>query len=336
MLENYWHIACLLKDIRKKPKAITLFSKHIVVFLDDTGTPCAIEDRCAHRNMPLHCGKVIHGELQCPYHGWRYNSQGEVTHIPTAIKDSIKHKAKIPTYPCLEQDGYIWVCMSGQPTEKKPPLFKSLKQAGWTSFRMQTQFNSTVENCLENFLDVPHAAFIHKFWFRASDKKIVRAVVNELDDGAFAEYFSESRKNSLVFGFLSNRKTSLKHTDRFIAPSMSKVDYRFSDNRHYIISSFCSPQTDTITNVFTVITFKYGIFSPLIRCIFEPISRIIIKQDVKALAKQQANIDKFGEEKFTWIPQDILRPSIIRWRNSIKQGKTYKPSTEAKEIDLHI
>lgn len=339
MLKDYWHIACLAKDIKKKPAAVTLFSKHIVVFRDYTGKPSAIEDRCAHRNMPLHCGKVIQGELQCPYHGWRYNSQGDVISIPTSAaptKNSKKPTISIPSYLCYEQDGYIWLCMSEKPAQETPPRFEYINNKAWTSFRMQTQFKASVENCLENFLDVPHAAFVHKFWFRASNPKIVSAEVSELPDGAIAEYFSESRKKSVVFGFLSDSTTSLKHTDRFIAPSMSKVDYRFSDNRHYIISSFCSPQTEDISNVFTVITFRYGRFSRLIRCLFEPISRIIIKQDVKALAKQQQNIDKFGGENFTWIQQDLLRPAIVRWRSSMKKGQSYQYNKEVKKIDLHI
>ena len=336
MLENYWHIACLKKHVKRKPKKATLFSKHLVVFLNDVGEPCILEDRCAHRNMPLHCGKVIQGQLQCPYHGWKYNAKGDITSIPATIDDKKNIKASIPSYLCLEQDGYIWVCLSGKPAQKKPPKFEFLNHSGWTTFRMQTQFNATVENCLENFLDVPHAAFVHKFWFRAPDPKTVRAVVTELPDGAVAEYFSESRKKSIVFGFLSNAKTALKHTDRFIAPSMSKVDYKFSDNRHYIITSFCSQQNDNITNVFTVITFKYGVFSPFIRCLFEPISRLIIKQDVKALAKQQDNIDRFDKEQFTWIPQDLLRPAISRWRNNIKDNKTNEPNKKVKKIDLHI
>lgn len=336
MLENYWHIACLKKQVKRKPKAVTLFSKHIVVFLNDVGDPCALEDRCAHRNMPLHCGKVVKGELQCPYHGWQYDRQGNIKSIPAATDDNRNIKASIPSYLCMEQDGYIWVCLSGTPAQQNPPKFEFINHSGWTTFRMQTQFNATVENCLENFLDVPHAAFVHKFWFRAPDPKTVRAVVTELPDGAVAEYFSESRKKSIVFGFLSNAKTALKHTDRFIAPSMSKVDYKFSDNRHYIISSFCSQQNDNITNVFTVITFKYGVFSPFIRCLFEPISRLIIKQDVKALAKQQDNIDRFDKEQFTWIPQDLLRPAISRWRNNIKDNKSNEPNNKVKKIDLHI
>ena len=228
MLEDYWHIACLAKHAKRKPKSVILFSKHIVVFLNECGEPCALEDRCAHRNMPLHCGKIIQGELQCPYHGWQYDGKGDVTKIPATTEDSKSINASITSYLCMEQDGYIWVCLSGTPAQQNPPKFEFLNQSGWTTFRMQTQFNTTVENCLENFLDVPHAAFVHKFWFRAPDPKTVRAVVTELPDGAVAEYFSESRQKSIVFGFLSNAKTNLKHTDRFIVPSMSKVDYQFS------------------------------------------------------------------------------------------------------------
>jgi len=336
MLTDYWHIACSAKDINKKPKAVTLFSKHIAVFRDEAGQASAIEDRCAHRNMPLHCGKVIKGELECPYHGWRYNGQGGAISIPTTPSNTDCPEIAVESYLCYEQDGYVWVCMSNKPAQKEPPRFEFINDKAWTTFRMQTKFKATVENCLENFLDVPHAAFVHKFWFRATNPKLVHAEVAELPDGAIAEYFSESREKSLVFGFLSNSKTSLKHTDRYIAPSMSKVDYHFTDNRHYVISSFCSPQTDTSSNVFTVISFKYGRFSTLIRCLFEPVSRIIIRQDVKTLEKQQANINKFGGEQFSWIKQDLLRPSIVRWRKCMSEGRAYEYKKQVKKIDLHI
>lgn len=341
MLEDHWHIACSSKSIKTTPLAVTLFSKPMALFRDQRGLVRAVEDRCAHRNMPLHRGRIVAGQIECPYHGWCYDGDGQLKQAPACASQAGEHsQIRIPAYPCIEKQGYVWVCASGKPRHVSPPSFPYLEEKGWTTFRMQTRFQASVENCLENFLDLPHATFVHRFWFRSPNKKELKATVTELNDGAVAEYFEEPRNHSLVFKLLSSSAASLKHTDRFIAPSMSRVDYRFSDNKHYVISSFCSPVSEREINVFTVITFKYRGIGGLVRLVFEPLSRIIIKQDVKTLKAQQENIDRFGGEQFIYIPQDLLRPSIRRWREAIRRNSqvdkiaTDKP--QKKEVRLSV
>jgi phenylpropionate dioxygenase-like ring-hydroxylating dioxygenase large terminal subunit len=338
MLEDYWHIACASKSLKRKPKALTVFSKDIAICRNDQGQPFAVEDRCAHRNLPLHCGKLVNGQLQCPYHGWTYNSKGQASNIPAIPEQQkvISSKIKITAYPCYEVNGYIWICISQNPVHKSPPVFPFINKPGWTTFRMQTRFDATVENCLENFLDIPHATFVHRLWFRSPHSETIKADIKELSDGAVAEYIKEPRKKSLVFRLLSKSKTLLEHTDRFIAPAMSRVDYKFSDKRHYIISSFCTPINKDETEVFTVITFKYKYIGLLIRCVFEPLSRLIIRQDVNILKKQQRNIQRFGEEKFVQIPQDLLRPYIISWREAISANKPKNINSKPKSIEINV
>ncbi len=337
MLEDYWHIACAANKLKTKPLSVTVFAQHLVLGRDENGQAFALEDRCAHRNMPLSCGRVVDGTIQCPYHGWQHNSSGQVSHIP-AIPDEAQSPGqfKIKSYPCYEQQGYVWVCLSDQATQTAPPEFPHINTPGWHSFRMQTRFQATPENCLENFLDVPHATFVHKRWFRSPQAQKIQAKVTALADGAVAEYLHEPRKQSLVFGLLSNHQSSMTHTDRFIAPSMSRVDYRFSDQRHYIISSFCTPVNAEETEVYTVISYRYPYLGWLVRLVFEPLSRLIIRQDVQTLKQQQANTKKFGKEQFAHIPQDLLRPHILRWRRAIQAGQTPSNKPATKAVNLNV
>ncbi|MBX2811882.1 MAG: Rieske (2Fe-2S) protein [Myxococcales bacterium] len=32
-----------------------------------------VEDRCPHRDVPLHKGQVVDGCIECPLHGWRFD-----------------------------------------------------------------------------------------------------------------------------------------------------------------------------------------------------------------------------------------------------------------------
>ncbi len=319
-LRNYWYIVARERDVAHKPQSVTLFGEHYVVFAKDKRQYAALQDRCPHRNAPLSAGKVCHHHIQCPYHGWRFDGDGKVRSIPALPSESLPD-LRIPSAHCLAQDGYIWLCI-GAPATPAPIPFPHLHDSGWHSFRLRTRFAAPVEQCLENFLDCPHAVYVHESWFRSPTGKTVQATLAHLSDGAQVEYHDEPREKSWVWRLLQDNETSMTHTDRFIAPATSRVDYRFSDNKRYIITSSCTPCNENDTEVHTVISFRYGRLSPFIRLIFEPLSRLIIKQDVDIMQKQRDNIRRFGrQERFYNSKADLLLPSILAWRKALKDGK---------------
>jgi phenylpropionate dioxygenase-like ring-hydroxylating dioxygenase large terminal subunit len=331
----YWQIACRSKDLGRKPLQVLVSSRSVVLYRPAPGQVAALEDRCAHRNAPLSLGRVCDGHLQCAYHGWSYDAQGRVANIPALTTCApAAGEIRIPHFKVLEQDGFVWIAPA-QATGA-PPSFPYLRTPGWTSFTLQTRFTGTVEACLENFLDCPHATFVHKYWFRAPTAKPVRAVVKALEDGAVAEFFAEPRKKSLVWWLLAPRRGQMRHTDRFIAPAMSRVDYEFPSGLHYIISSFCTERTPAQTEVFTVISFKWGRLGPLIRLYFEPLSRRIIKQDVEMLAHQQTTIERFGAPCFVSSPADLLGRHIVAWRQALRSGAAAPEAGHEQEIDIRL
>lgn len=318
-LQHYWYIAATERAVRRKPQSVQLFDRHYAVFHQGHGRFAALEDRCPHRNAPLSAGHVCDGKLQCPYHGWQFAGDGTLAAIPALTHPPA---IRVPALACIAQDGYIWLC-PGTPVTPAPPPFPHLGDKGWTSFRLHTRFAAPVEQCLENFLDCPHAVYVHNRWFRAPTGKAVRATVHLLADGAEIAYENEPREKSWVWRLLQNSASELQHTDRFIAPATSRVDYRFSDRKHYIITSVCTPRSQNDTDVHTVITFKHrhAALGLLTRLIFEPLSRRIIRQDVDIMQKQRDNIARFGgEERFYMSQADLLMPSILAWRQALANG----------------
>lgn len=337
MLNSYWYIACESRELVNKPLAAIIMQKQIVLFRAANGKIGAIEDRCAHRNAPLSRGRIVNNCVECPYHGWQYGIDGKVTDIPAFPEtDPIPSNLFIKSYRALEMDGYIWVCLAEKPAREKPLPFPYLGEAGWTSFKMKTRFNGGVETCLENFLDCPHATFVHRLWFRTPTRKKIKAIVSSLADGAVAEYIEEPRDNALVWWLLSKEKSRMKHTDRFIAPATSRVDYIFSDSRHYIITSSCTPIDEKTTEVYTVISFKYPVFGWFIRLFFAPLSRWIITQDVKMVNWQQTNINRFGKAVYKFVPQDLLMPYIVKWRKAISSGVEPPAAGEEHEVEMRL
>lgn len=333
---SYWQIACRSRDLRAAPLAVTIGEWPIVLFRDARGEAVALDDRCAHRNAPLSLGRVCNGRLQCRYHGWEFDSAGCAVHIPALPEGTLPDVARVATHYTLEQDGFVWVASGEVRPAALPYRFPHLGERGWTSFVMRTPFRGTVEACLENFLDCPHATFVHRYWFRAPTAKAVRATVCATDDGAIAEFFEEPRKKSAVWWLLAPRGGEMRHTDRFIAPSTSRVDYRFPGGLHYIISSSCTEVRAGEIDVFTVISFRWGWLGPLVRLYFEPLSRKIIRQDVDMLAAQHANIERFGGPRFRSTAADLLGAHIVAWRQALAANVPPPIAGEPRDVQIRL
>src|SRR4051794_19353137 len=113
-LRDFWYIAGQSGELRSRPIARTLLGERVVLFRQADGTPAALQDRCAHRNAALSEGRVEAGCVECPYHGWTYSGDGRCTVIPS-MRELPAEPIRIPAFPSLEQDGFVWVYLGDAP-----------------------------------------------------------------------------------------------------------------------------------------------------------------------------------------------------------------------------
>ena len=85
---------------------IELLGEQWVLFRNEHGQPCCVKDECAHRGCPLSKGRVVDGQVECPYHGWVFNGGGTCTKMPSTVHCN---NVAVITLPCAEKDGFIWV-----------------------------------------------------------------------------------------------------------------------------------------------------------------------------------------------------------------------------------
>ena len=82
VFRKFWHATVPLSSLQgEAPQPFTLLGEKIVLFLDESGAPAALKDRCCHRTAKLSKGRCINGRLECGYHGWTYNGGGKVANI---------------------------------------------------------------------------------------------------------------------------------------------------------------------------------------------------------------------------------------------------------------
>jgi nitrite reductase/ring-hydroxylating ferredoxin subunit len=125
------------------------------------GTPVALEDRCAHRHLPLSMGKLIGDELQCRYHGLRYDKSGRCIRIPG--QDLVPQTARVRSYPVVERYRWLWIWM-GDPALADPATIRI--SIGWTirhgRQKLYLHVKANWQLIVDNLLDLTHLAFVHE------------------------------------------------------------------------------------------------------------------------------------------------------------------------------
>jgi phenylpropionate dioxygenase-like ring-hydroxylating dioxygenase large terminal subunit len=90
-------------------------------------------------------GRVLDGELQCAFHGLRFDKEGRCVLIPWESDDSpSRNEVSARAYPARELGGYVWV-YPGDPAQFPPPPLEKeipeelLNEEEYLWFRMPTE-----------------------------------------------------------------------------------------------------------------------------------------------------------------------------------------------------
>ncbi len=224
--KNYWYIACTTKELtRKKFVTFELFDEPYLLYLKEDASPACILDRCLHRGFPLSQGLKTKKSFQCGYHGWKYDENGHLINIPSLSCQSKLPQARLPSLSVTLYQDYVFV----SPTEKadipKPFSIPQLSTPGWSHIRLKNFFENSVTQCLENFLDVPHTAWVHPGIFRKSKSESLRLKSTKTSDYVTTSYHGERNNLGFFSKFLNPNDQDLIHTDTFFLPNISCVFY---------------------------------------------------------------------------------------------------------------
>jgi phenylpropionate dioxygenase-like ring-hydroxylating dioxygenase large terminal subunit len=324
-LVDNWYVACLSRELGTKPIQRVIYDTPLVLYRDSQKQARAMKDRCLHRGTLLSEGRLEGDSLVCPYHGWRYSSDGVVEHIPSEGPQS-RPKAKLCNTPfsVVEQDGCVWVWMGeGAPQTPNPPFrFPRFEDPSWEKYFMITDFDNEVTHLAENFMDVPHTVFVHAGWFRSPAARKVPIRVETCNAEVLVTY--EQKQDSIGFSrWLVNPKNEpMFHTDHFIMPNITKVDYLFGDTSGFVIVSQITPVSTMKSRVYTAIIYRFPLFGKIMKPFFRFYTRQVIEQDVDIMANQGRSFRMQGEGKFVSTGADIVHISIERLR---KMGASRDP-----------
>jgi nitrite reductase/ring-hydroxylating ferredoxin subunit len=158
---------------RNQRQAVDAFGERLVAWRGASGTAHIQQRFCPHMGASLACGEVAGDRIVCPFHRWEYDGAGACKRIPYMESERIPRRARLQSYPVVEQFGWIWAFHGDEPSHALPPL----PEYGAPGFgvRQKSQVFDTHPLCiLENGCDVQHFKYIHKVDFARHEVKIVR------------------------------------------------------------------------------------------------------------------------------------------------------------------
>lgn len=146
----------------------------VALFRDEHGRLHAVEDRCAHRQLPLSMGVVQGSRLVCQYHGWGYNGAGELVDVPHTLFGKKMPRCNLRTYPVRVRYGLIWVFFGDAERADDVPLPEIPELEGpnrWACIPVDFVWKGHYSMILENVSDFTHE-FLHRRYAPFKDAKL--------------------------------------------------------------------------------------------------------------------------------------------------------------------
>ncbi|GGX82638.1 aromatic ring-hydroxylating oxygenase subunit alpha [Streptomyces fructofermentans] len=161
---DHWYPVATSRKVRRNRTFAAVFAgERIALYRGRSGTVHALEDRCAHRQVPLSMGVVEGDILRCCYHAWAYRGDGRISQIPYLPKGCERPPRGVRSFPVREAYGLVFV-FPGDPALAEEAPFPFLPEYESAAHRTMT-FSRTVRCHYsfmhENLLDMNHQ-FLHR------------------------------------------------------------------------------------------------------------------------------------------------------------------------------
>ena len=314
-LARAWHPVSYLHEIGAKPVARTLMDRALVVFRTADGVSI-LEDRCPHRNVPLSGGRMEDGAVACPYHGWRFAGDGRLVQVPGAATCPA---VGVRAYPVVARAGLVWTNLSEDPAPF-PILPDAIGHAARDCFWWPLEASrGRIADAIENILDPMHSYFVHPGFVRASRKPIPMDLELHLGPQGCLAVYTEARDTMTWLQRMAEGDRVCSN-NRFLAPSMTEVEFVSTKGVSITITTVLSPETADRTRPFAHFAMRRGLLPAWVnRLMLKTFLRPVIAQDRQTLQAQASNIARFGGTAYTMGPLDYFGPMIWRLLNGQPQ-----------------
>ncbi|HXY99249.1 MAG TPA: aromatic ring-hydroxylating dioxygenase subunit alpha [Stellaceae bacterium] len=284
-LREMWYFALPGAALaRRGMQAKTLLGEPLLLGRGDDGAVFALRDICPHRGIPLSCGRFDGREVECCYHGWRFDTTGRCAAIPSLIpgQELDISRLGVKAYPVRERQGNVWIYFGEDPAgapevptlpeigERAPDLFESMR------------FPCSIDHAVVGLMDPAHGPFVHQAWWWRGRRSIhEKAKAFAASPFGFTMLRHAPSRNSNGYKLLGGApETEIV----FRLPSVRIEHIRAG--RHAVVNlTAVTPLSDSECEVNHAIWWSVPYLTPL-KPLLRPFVRAFLRQDRDIMALQ--------------------------------------------------
>lgn len=355
-LRNIWYYAMPGKTLAPGTmQRKILLGEPIVFARGKDGKAFALRDICPHRGVPLsggrmyNAGEVLDGgalqetQLECPYHGWRFNGAGRCSAIPALADSSGVDLEKIRTraYPTVERQGIIWIYMpqaaAGPLVEDIEPAIPAPELPGigdkQPGMFLTMPLASDIDQSVIGLIDPAHGPYVHQNWFWRSRKSMhTKSKRFGPTERGFSMLKHAPSKNSLFYKILgSNLTTEITFELPGLRTEIIQTD------KHTVLGFTAVTPIDEHNSEITQSFYWTAPWLKAFMPVFKPIARKFLSQDRDIVTLQNEGL-KYGPQLMLVGDPDLLARWYMRlkkaWTQSVETSEPFEHPLK-DEITLH-
>ncbi len=276
-----WYFAALARDVAAgSMKRHELLGEPVLIGRTRAGRLFAMRDICPHRAAPLSAGRIVDkgdsgGDgaetVECPYHGWRFRTDGVCAAIPSLVDDQAfeAERIRVRSHPVAESQGLVFVFLRSDPRsdaepDHPPPTFPGVV-GGDAKLVEAMDFDSHIDHAVVGLMDPAHGPYVHQqWWWRSEHSMHEKSKRFEPRDLGFAMVRHAPSSNSRAYRILGGAPAT---EITFRLPGYRWEHIQVGE-RQVLALTCLTPVTETktrITQIFWSDHWVFGIAKPFLR-----------------------------------------------------------------------
>jgi phenylpropionate dioxygenase-like ring-hydroxylating dioxygenase large terminal subunit len=163
---NGWMAVCFSDEVGAgQVLALHRFGRDIVVWRTESGKLAVADAYCPHLGAHLGFGGVVEGDdIRCPFHHWRYGSDGNCRFAPRAKR--VPQRARLAMFPSAEINHlvFVWYHPGGAAPTYAIDRVPEIEEGGYREVRRHLwTVRSHPQEMMENAVDVTHFEAMHRW-----------------------------------------------------------------------------------------------------------------------------------------------------------------------------
>lgn len=164
-----WYPIATARAVGRRPLTVRRLDRAIVLWRDHERRLHAHDARCPHRGADLGLGRVVEGQLECPYHGFRFATDGRCSLAPCEPDSTrLRRDLALRRHEVREHRGLVWLWHgdAARPGEARPelPWFPALPGHDRRAWDHTAVWPLPQARVMEGMLDLHHVPFAHRRW----------------------------------------------------------------------------------------------------------------------------------------------------------------------------